>query len=161
MAGSATLVLSIVADTRDAVKGLNDTENATGKFKGTVDKLALPAAAAAGALLALGKSAATSASDQQQAMGSLDSVYGPAAAKVKDFASKAATAVGLSKTAYATAAAAMGASLKSMGFDQNKAAEIVGEDDQPRRGPGRDVRRDRRRRRRGPRRDPARGIRQQ
>ena len=49
MAGSATLVLSIVADTRDAVRGLNDTENAAGKFKNTVGKLALPAAAAGGA----------------------------------------------------------------------------------------------------------------
>ena len=123
MAGSATLVLSIVADTRDAVRGLNDTENAAGKFKNTVGKLAVPAAAAVGGLLALGKAAADSASDQQQAFGALDSVYGPAAASVKAFANTAATAVGLSKTAYANASAAMGASLKSLGFDQGKAAE--------------------------------------
>ena len=123
MAGSATLVLSIVADTRDAVRGLNDTENAAGRFKSTVGKLALPAAAAAGALLALGKAAADSASNQQQAFGALESVYGPAAAGVKAFAKTAATAVGLSATAYANASAAMGASLKSLGFDQAKAAE--------------------------------------
>ena len=123
MAGSATLVLSIVADTRDAVRGLNDTENAAGKFKNTIGKLAVPAAAAVGGLLALGKAAADSASDQQQAFGALDSVYGPAAASVKAFANTAATAVGLSKTAYANASAAMGASLKSLGFDQAKAAE--------------------------------------
>ena len=123
MAGSATLVLSIVADTRDAVRGLNDTEGAAGKFKNTIGKLAIPAAAAVGGLLALGKAAADSASDQQQAMGALDSVYGPAAAGVKAFAKTAATAVGLSATAYANASAAMGASLKSLGFDQGKAAE--------------------------------------
>ena len=123
MAGSATLVLSIVADTKDAVRGLNDTESAAGKFKSTVGKLALPAAAAVGGLIALGKAATDSASEQQQAMGALDSVYGPAAAKAKAYAETAATAVGLSKTAYANASAAMGASLKALGFDQGKAAD--------------------------------------
>ena len=40
----------------------------------------------------------------------------------KQPAATSAEAVGLSKTAYATASAAMGASLKSLGFDQDKAA---------------------------------------
>ena len=42
---------------------------------------------------------------------------------MKKYADTSATAVGLSKSAYATAAAAMGASLTSLGFDQAKAAE--------------------------------------
>ena len=118
MAGSATLVLSIVADTRDAVRGLNDTENAAGKFKNTIGKLAVPGCKGRRSVgcSRWARPPTDSASDQQQAFGALDSVYSPAAASVKAFANTAATAVGLSKTAYANASAAMGASLKSLGF---------------------------------------------
>ncbi|HXJ64921.1 MAG TPA: hypothetical protein VNN79_14290, partial [Actinomycetota bacterium] len=124
MAGkSAILSIKILTDATKAQAGLGDAESSLDKFKGTMSKMAVPAAAVVGGLLAIGKAAADSASQQQQAMGSLDSVYGPAAAKVKAFAATSAEAVGLSKTAYATASAAMGASLKSLGFDQDKAAE--------------------------------------
>ena len=124
MAGkSAILSIKILTDATKAKAGLGDAESSMDKFKGTMSKMAVPAAAVVGGLLAIGKAAADSASAQQQAMGSLDSVYGPAASKVKAFAANSAEAVGLSKTAYATAAAAMGASLKSLGFDQKKAAE--------------------------------------
>ncbi len=124
MAGrSAILSVKILTDATKAKAGIGETGSAMDKFKGTMGDLAVPAAAVATSLLALGKIAADSASQQQQAMGALDSVYGKSAGIVKAYAQNSATAVGLSKTAYANAASSMGASLVALGFDQAKAAE--------------------------------------
>lgn len=69
MAGgsSAILTLKILADAKDAIKGMDETSSAAGKLQGGVKAAAVPAAAALGALAAAGLSAASAAAEDQAA----------------------------------------------------------------------------------------------
>jgi len=68
MAGkSAILTLKILADARDAMKGLDDTASSADKLQSGVGKAAVPAAAALAALGAAGLKAASAAAEDQAA----------------------------------------------------------------------------------------------
>lgn len=68
MAGkSAILTLRILADAKDAQKGLDDTASSAGKLESGVGKAAVPAAAALVALGAAGLKAASAAAEDQAA----------------------------------------------------------------------------------------------
>lgn len=124
MAGRVpTIVLKVLADVAGAQKGLTQTAGAVGKVQGAAAGMALPATVAAGAILALGADAASSASDVEQAWGAVESVFGKQADAVKELATASAKATGLSSAEYAQMAATIGAQLKNMGVDQS---EIVG-----------------------------------
>lgn len=62
------------------------------------------------------------ASDLQQAVGAVGSVFGAASAQVRGLADAAATSVGLSKKDYLSLAAVVGSQLRNMGRDQAGAA---------------------------------------
>lgn len=116
------LVIRIVAQAQGAVQGANQAQGAMGKLGATMRGLAAPAAAALGGIVALGKAAVDSASRSEQAMGSLDSVFGEQSSTVQQWAADAAENVGLAKSEYAELAAVMGASLKNMGLSTKDAA---------------------------------------
>jgi hypothetical protein len=68
MAGNtATLTLKILADVKDAQKGLADAEGASGKFSAGVKGAAVPAAAALAGLAAAGLDMASAAAEDQAA----------------------------------------------------------------------------------------------
>jgi hypothetical protein len=114
----ATLVLKIVSDATGAQKGLDDTASAAGRAQSKIGGLALPAAAAGGAILALAVDAADSASEVEQSFGAIESVYKDNAQAVKDLATASAESTGLATSDYAQMAATIGAQLKNMGVDQ-------------------------------------------
>jgi hypothetical protein len=121
MAGnSATLLIKIITDASGSKKGL--TEAATGfeKFQSGAKSALKPALAVGGALLALGVTAVGAASDTEQAMGSLDSVFGDSAKAVKSWAADSVEAVGLTEAQYATMASGIGAQLKNLGLSQDE-----------------------------------------
>jgi uncharacterized membrane protein YgcG len=119
---SAILSIKILADATAANKGMAATETRVGRLSSKVSKLALPAAVAGAALVGFGKVAVDAASATQQAYGAVDTVFGRSAGKVKAWSDQAATSVGLSKSAYATLASTLGASLKNMGIPLDKLA---------------------------------------
>lgn len=127
MAGSAILSIKILTDAKDASKGLDQTSGKLDKFQSGLRKAAVPAAIAAGAVVAFGKAAYESASRTQQAMGAVDSVFGKSAGTVKRWAANAATQVGLAKSEYGELAAALGASLKNAGLPMDQVTAKTGD----------------------------------
>lgn len=112
---SATLVIKILADAVGAQKGLADVEGSVGGAAAKVEKLAVPAGVALGAVLALGKGTSDAASDVEQSFGAVDSVFKDTADATKSLAREAADANGLSAAQYAQMASILGAQLKGMG----------------------------------------------
>jgi hypothetical protein len=116
MAGNtALLVIKILADAKDAIKGIDSTASAADKFKGGIDKLTGPALGVVGAIGLIGKQAIDSASELQQSMGGIDAVFGTAADAAKGFAAASAETVGLAESEYANLATVIGAQLKNAG----------------------------------------------
>lgn len=119
MAGGS-LRIRILGDIRDLTRGLNDAGTRFERFR----RGATVAATAVGAgLFAMAKQVGDAASEQQQAIGGLESVFGDSTAQMMKWANGAAEAVGLSKTAYASLAAPIGASLKNAGFSMEQLGE--------------------------------------
>lgn len=122
MAGrSAILSVKILVDAASAAAGLDEASGKFSKFESTMGKLAVPAAAALGGIVAFGKTAVDEASRVQQAYGALDSVFGKNSATVKQWADDAATSVGLSKGEYAEFASVLGAQLNNLTGDADLA----------------------------------------
>jgi hypothetical protein len=75
-----------------------------------------------GAAVLAGKHLVDLASQAQQSLGAVDSVFGESAAQVKQWADQAATSVGLSANAYRELATVTGAQLRNMGVAQDQVA---------------------------------------
>lgn len=128
MAGhSAILAVKILVDQAQAGKDMGKAGEKVSGFEKSLGKMTGPATLALGAIAGIGKTALDAASDTEQAMGAVESVFGDAAGKVKDWSDQAAKSAGLSKTDYANLAAVMGAKLKTMGLSTDKAADKTGE----------------------------------
>lgn len=84
-------------------------------------KAAAPAAAVVASIAGVGLAAVNAASDVQQSMGALDSVFGKNAAVVKQWAESAAQDVGLSKAQFGQLAAGLGAQLQNLGLSSDQA----------------------------------------
>lgn len=122
MASNAvSLVVKIVTDASKAGKGIDQAASGFEKFNGGMKKLQAPAVATIAAIAGIGVAVVNSASDTQQAMGALDSVFGKNASIVKGWADGAAQAVGLSKAKYGELASTIGAQLNNMGVAQGDA----------------------------------------
>ena len=121
MAKTAILALKILGDASGAQKSLDDAASGVEKFEGGVGKLAKPAAGAVAAIALIGKVAVDAASDTQQSMGALDSVFGKNADVVKGWSDQAAESVGLSKAAYGDLASTLGAQLNNLTGDADVA----------------------------------------
>lgn len=96
------------------LKRFNKSYSALGGFK------AGPLALAAGgvALVKFGVSSIQAASDTEQAMGAMDSVFGKNARAIKAWAGDAADSVGLAKSEYGNLAVVLGSMLKNQGIKE-------------------------------------------
>lgn len=127
MAGRpATLKVEILGDAKGLGRGTAEAEGKLSRLGGVAGKVgkAIAVGLAAGAVAVAGLAVASvkAASDQEQAFGALESVYGKNAATVKRWANGAADAVGLSATSYANLSAVVGSQLKNMGRSTREAA---------------------------------------
>lgn len=118
---SVALDVIVRAQTQDATKGVDAAAGKFDKFAGAMSKAALPAAAVVTAIGGVATAAVSAASDVEQSMGALDSVFGKNADTVKKWAQTAAQDVGINKAAYGQLAAGMGAQLKNMGLGADQA----------------------------------------
>lgn len=109
-----TVIVSVLGDTRDLQSKLDGSSGALGKWA------AAGVAAAAilgGAVVAGSLKAVKSASELEQNMGALQSVFKDNAAQMEQWATQAAGAVGLAKSEYAGLATVLGSQLRNMGVD--------------------------------------------
>lgn len=123
---SSKLQIDIVADAKGVGRGVNEAEGSLGKLGSIGKKAGLAAAAglavAGAAAVKFGIDSIGAASDVEQSFGALDSIYGKNSAQVKKWAEGAAEDVGLAKAEYANLSALVGAQLKGMGMETDKAA---------------------------------------
>lgn len=127
MGRPAVLKVDIVADAKGVKRGTDEAEGRFSKLGGSVGKVGLAIGAGmAGAAVAVGAFAASTigaASDAQQSMGAVESVFGKAADGIVANSKRAAGAVGLSANSYREMASVVGAQLTGMGLSQGKAAK--------------------------------------
>jgi phage-related protein len=121
--GAAILSVKILVDASDAAKGMGDAATGVQKFQQKIGGLVGPAALVGGTIVGLGKQAVGAASEAEQAMGGVDTVFGKSADKVKAWGDQAAKSAGLSSTEYATAAAKIGSQLKTAGVPMDQIAD--------------------------------------
>lgn len=126
MANTAILAIRVVTDAVKASKEVDQLGNSTGKLEQRAARASKVAKGVAVGIGLIGAASFKAASDQQQAFGAVDSVFGKQAAKVKKLAGTAAESVGLAKSEYADLAAVLGSQLGNMGVAQDK---LVGSTD--------------------------------
>lgn len=98
--------------------------DAVGKNASKMGAAMKAAAVAAGAaVVKFGIDSVKSASNAEQALGGVQSVFGDAATTVEDYSSRAARALGLASQDYQTLAATVGSQLQRMGKSQQESAE--------------------------------------
>ena len=100
-----------------------NTDTRFNKFGKTMNNLAGPAAIGLGAVGALALKFGGMAAEAEQNVGAVETVFGRAADKVKEYADEAATAVGLSESAYNQLSATTGTALKAAGVSFDELAE--------------------------------------
>lgn len=111
-----TVIVSVLGNTRDLQSKLGGATSSLSKFgKGA----AIVAAATVGAVGAIGTKAVKSASELQQNLGAMNSVFQGSAGQMEKWANTAASTVGLAKSEYAGLATVLGAQLKNMGVSQD------------------------------------------
>ena len=122
---SAVLTIKILGDAASGVKALQQTageaESFSSRTAGAFRSMQGPALAAAGGIAAAGALVVKAASDQEQAVGALNAVFGDQSAKMLENA-RAATVLGLSTADYAQQSAVLGAQLANQGFAQEQLA---------------------------------------
>jgi hypothetical protein len=124
MAGrSAVLKVVIAGDAKGAAKAMADTASAADKMQAGMQKAGLVAAGAMTAVSAGATKAVGAASDLQQSMGAVESVFGSASQTIEDFADTAAQSVGLSEREFNELASVSGAMLQNLGYSADEAAQ--------------------------------------
>lgn len=112
-----TVIVSVLGDTKGLQRSLTGATSSFGKFaKGA----AVATAAITAGVAALGTKAVKSASELQQNIGAMQSVFKDSAGQMEKWASAAASTVGLAKSEYAGLATVLGAQLKNMGVAQDQ-----------------------------------------
>ncbi|AYD86259.1 tape measure protein [Microbacterium phage Efeko] len=112
-----TVIVSILGDTRDLQSKLGGAETGFSKFaKGA----AIAGAAAVAALGAVAVKSVKAASELEQNMGALQSVFKGNAKQMEAWATSAAGSVGLAKSEYAGLATVLGSQLRNMGVESAK-----------------------------------------
>lgn len=122
MARGAELVIRILTDATQAASGIDKATGSFDKFEQGMKSMAIPAAAVATGVGAIGIASINAASDLQQSMGAIDAVFGDSAGQIKDWARTASDAVGLSTSEYGNFAATIGAQLKNLGVPLDQVA---------------------------------------
>lgn len=122
------IVVDIVGDSSKFSKSVNDATGKTSKFNTVLNGIGLGTGfglVTKGIDLAVDamQNAVEASSKLEQSTGAVESVFGPAADKIKKFGQTADTSFGLSKNSVNEMAAVMGSQLKSMGFNADQAAD--------------------------------------
>ena len=99
-----------------AIKEFQNLTKASDKAEFAINKMAVPAALAFGAIVTGGYKAAQAASDFNETVSKSGIIFGEASTEIKRFADTAASSLGLSKQAALDAAATMGTFGKSAGL---------------------------------------------
>ena len=122
MGRPAVLSVRLVGDERGAVQSFQRTEQAAARFEGSLDRVASAAVfgVIADKMKDLGGQAISAASDAQQSMGAVSTVFGSAADSIIAKSKGAADAVGMSAASYNELAASIGGSMRSAVTDQNE-----------------------------------------
>ena len=117
------IIISIGADTKDAITGIAKVNTALGKsatkmdkFSAGIKKATIPATAALGALGVAATRAAFKASDLEETMNKVDAVFGDANQSIKDFAKTAPDALGQTEQQALDAATTFGVFGKAAGL---------------------------------------------
>src|SRR5262245_40061159 len=115
-----TFLLKVVADIADMKSKLGAIDD---KLESTKSKMstfgkAIAGAVGTAAIIGFGKQVVDAASDQEQAVGALTSVFGTQAESMNRFGDTVAETMGLSRAEYSQTAATMGALLKNAGLPQ-------------------------------------------
>lgn len=118
-------VLKIIADVKDATKGVDEVAAKTTSMK---DKMigvgkGVAAGLAVGAIVQFGKSAVDAAANADDAADAINAAFGSASEGVAQFSKSAAENMGLSTTAYQEMAAKTGNLLQSVGISNEDAAK--------------------------------------
>jgi len=122
-------VLKIVADVKDATKGMEDVEKSSNTMKDHLTGIGkvVGGALAVGAVVEFGKSSLQAAADAEQAMNGVRAVFGDSADEIEKFSSKAITSMGISDDAYQAFATTTGGLLKDMGVPLNDTITMTDE----------------------------------
>jgi phage-related protein len=123
--GGREYVLKIIADVKDAVKGVDEVATKTSSMK---DKMigvgkGVAAGLAAGAVVEFGKDIVNAAADADDANDLMQAAFGESSKSMDAFAKSAADNMGLSETAYKNMAAKTGNLLQSVGISNTDAAK--------------------------------------
>lgn len=110
-------VLKIVADVKDATKGMDEVEKSSSTMKDKISGVgkAVAGGLAIGAVVGFGKASIDAASDAQQAMNGVRAVFGDSADQIEEFSGKAVKSMGISDDAYQAFATTTGGLLQDMG----------------------------------------------
>lgn len=123
---TGTLTVRVISDTKPAEKGLErlgqKVETTGDKFERSGRKMTLFATVPIAAAMGL---ATNAASDLEQSVGGVESVFGDAAGEITAFGETASQTAGLSKRQVNEMAAVIGASLQGLGFEAGEAATTV------------------------------------
>jgi phage-related protein len=120
-----TFLLKVIADIADAKKKLESLdENVSGlKKQASNYASAIGGVIAAGAAISFGKDLANAASEQEQAIGALNSVFGDLSGTMNEFGKTTAENLGLSRAEFSQMAALTGSLLKGAGVPLDVTAE--------------------------------------
>jgi hypothetical protein len=123
--GSREFVLKVIADVKDATKGLDDLEGATSKTSDKVKGIAkgIATGVAVGAVVQFGKQAVLSASEAEQSFGAMSSVFGDMSGEMERFGSTSAKNLGISTQEFNQLSAVTGALLKNAGLPMEQVAK--------------------------------------
>jgi len=122
-------VLKIVADVKDATKGIEQVEKSSGGMKDKVLGVgkAVAGGLAVGAVVAFGKASIDAAADAEQSMNGVRAVFGDSADQIEEFSSKAIKSMGISDDAYQAFATTTGGLLQDMGVPLDKTVKMTDE----------------------------------
>lgn len=125
MGGGREYVLKIVADVRDAVKGVDEVATKTSSMKSTMLGVgkAVAAGLAAGAVVDFGRASIQAAADADDAMDAISASFGGAGQSIIDFSKTTAERMGMSADQYQMMAAETGNLLQSVGLSADDAAK--------------------------------------
>ena len=131
MAGkTAILSVRILGDSSGAQKAFRRAEKSLDRWEDRTKKAAVAMTAASAGILAFGKKAVDAASDMEQSVGAVESVFKDQSEQMLNWASNAAEAVGLSKNEYNEFATLIGSQLKTLGIPMeqvgDKTNELIG-----------------------------------
>lgn len=116
--------ISILADSRGAVAGINRVSGSTDSFGRKMQKVSRTVAAGFAlitvAAVKFGTDSVKAASDAEQSLGATEAIYGKHANRVVALSNKAAKAVGLSSNAYRENSNLLGALFKNQGVSLDK-----------------------------------------